>query len=440
MTKRRRLIELGKDVLIVLLLCSAFWLAAQNQLLEPFTGLFRGEEVLPPEAGQTQTGDRAEAARPLRMAVSLSGGAEEDCFGVLYDEEACGALFEQVAGVLAEALSSAGEPETIDRRQWENTLGAASSVLLDFQGSVPLSVLSGWLSGTEIGVDVPVRRLVIAVQEDAVVLCCRNESDGSYLRLRSQVADPLHLARALASLTENGAFYAFQSETYTALDPDTLLLPEAPAPAAYVASNPMSGGQADLEELMEDLGLSINANGVYRGADGEWVARSGGGTLRLSDGGVAVYEAGEGAEERFALPGGAGASLFEQVEVCRRTAAAALGGRSGQGRLYLLSAAGTEEGLEVRFGLSLNGVPVLSEEGSAARFLVREGRVVRFELRFRSYTALEETTAVMPPRQAVAALEAQGLEGEELLLIYTDTGGDRVEASWAANRRPAGEG
>ena len=39
---------------------------------------------------------------------------------------------------------------------------------------------------------------------------------------------------------------------------------------------------------------------------------------------------------------------------------------------------------------------------------------------------------VLPIPQAAAAMEALGLEGEELLLIYSDVGGESVSASWAA--------
>ena len=42
--------------------------------------------------------------------------------------------------------------------------------------------------------------------------------------------------------------------------------------------------------------------------------------------------------------------------------------------------------------------------------------------------------------QAAAALVAQGLEGEELLLTYADSGGDTLTAGWSAkdNRRREG--
>ena len=440
MDKRRRLVELGKDVIIVLLTCSLLWLAAQSQLLGPLNGLLRGDQVLQPGPDQAQGGDRAESARPLRMAAALSGGTGTVYCGILYDDEAGDALFRQAAGVLVETLSSAGEPEEVARAQWERALEQAPAVYLDLQGRVPLSVLAGWLSGEKSALDAPVRRLVLTVVRDEVVLFYRDEDSGKYYRCRSQVASPHHLEEALASLMENGAFFAFQWEEYGGLDPDTLLPAETPAPVVYAASNPVTGGRTALEGLMEDLGLPVGANGIYRGADDEWVARSGGATLRLSDRGEAVYETGEGDENRFALPAGEEDDLFAQVELCRALAAGTLGSRCGEAGLYLLSAARTQAGLEVEFGYALDGCPVLLEEGTAARFLVREGRVDRFELRFRSYAAGQETTAVMPVRQAAAALEAQGLTGAELLLVYRDAGGDRAEAGWAADGGPAGEG
>ena len=43
----------------------------------------------------------------------------------------------------------------------------------------------------------------------------------------------------------------------------------------------------------------------------------------------------------------------------------------------------------------------------------------------------------MPPKQALAAFSALNLEGQELLLTYTDGGGDTVTAGWAARQEVA---
>jgi len=421
-------VELAKDALIVLLSCSALWLLTKSQLLEPLGQLW-GEEVPQAGPGQAQSVNQLEAARPLGIAAVLAGEGETVRYSTQCDAAACDALFQQTAGLLAEAVSSAGEPEPISRRVWERALTASTGVCFDFRGEVPLSVLSRWLSaGEEPRLSAPVRRLLLADWQGTAALYYRNEEDGGYYRCQSEVVDLARLEEALAGLTGNGAFYAFESEVYSALDPDTLLSREIPPLAVYTAANSGAGGRTALEELAGELDFSINANGVYYA--GEWVARSGNDTLRLSGRGTASYLAGEDGGEHFLLPGSGG--LFDAVETCRRLAAAALGSRCGQARLYLMSVRETGEGREIRFGYSLNGIPVQLEESCAASFLVEGGRVVQFSMQLRSYAENGETSAVMPVRQAAAALLAEGLEGKELLLVYTDSGGDTVRAGWAA--------
>lgn len=80
-------------------------------------------------------------------------------YGVQYDQGAADALFQQVAGLLADGLSSAGQPERVNRYQWEEALTSCPGVYFDFQGDIPLQVLVGWLSGEESALDAHVRRL-----------------------------------------------------------------------------------------------------------------------------------------------------------------------------------------------------------------------------------------------------------------------------------------
>lgn len=427
MSKRERAVELIKDALIVLLACAAVWLLARSRLLEPLGPLWR-EELPQSGPGQAQSGAQPEAARPLGLAVTLVGESGTLRRAVRYDEAECDELFRQTAGLLVEAISSAGEPERVSRREWERALTASTGICYDLQGEVPLSVLSRWLSGEERGPDAPVRRLLLAGWQGTAVLYYRDGRDGDYYRCRSKVVDLVRLEEALVNLSDNGAFYAFESELYDVLDPDTLLFRETPAPAVYTASGPASDGQAALEELAGDLDFAINTNGVYYA--GEWVARSGNDTLRLSGRGQLSYLAGEDGGEHFRLSGGGG--LFDAAETCRRLAAAVLGSRCGQARLYLTGIDEAPRGWEVRFGYSLDGIPVQLEEGPAAVFLVEDGRVSQFSLRLRCYTDSGQTSTVMPVRQASAALAAEGLEGRELLLVYADGGGDTVLAGWAA--------
>ena len=123
MTERRRLIELGKDILIVLLTISALWLAGRNQMLGPLTRLINGEETQLPVAGQTAGKDLWEGIRPLRIAARLPGEEESAICGILYEEAACDTLFGQVAGVLVETLTGAVTPEAVTREDWERGAG-----------------------------------------------------------------------------------------------------------------------------------------------------------------------------------------------------------------------------------------------------------------------------------------------------------------------------
>ena len=116
-----------------------------------------------------------------------------------------------------------------------------------------------------------------------------------------------------------------------------------------------------------------------------------------------------------------------------------MGSRCGEARLYLMSVQDTDGGWEIDFGYSLNGIPVVTEGGRAARFLVRGGEIVQFSLYLRSYTSSGSTCMVLPPRQGAAALAARGLAGSELVLTYTDSG-DALNAGWSARDNRRGEG
>ena len=441
--KKRRALEIGKDVLIVLLACSALWLAAHTQLGRPLHALIREEEPRA-SSGYEQGEIRAEAALPMAMAVNIPGemaGPDGETalarYGVQYDQEGCQTLFQQVAGPLVEALSSAGAPERITREQWEEVLHATPGVYMDFQGDIPMRVLTGWLVGEERDWPATVRRLVLSVWEDGVALCYHDQKDGSYYRCQSEVADPVTLMDTLSAWTGNGALFAFESEHYAQLAPDTLLLETIPAQGTYTASNPVGGGQADLEEIIQDLGFSLNTTSFYS-AD-EQVARNEDDSVRLSDRGVLVYTAGENSG-RYTVAGARGmATLEDSVELCRQLVMTTLGARCGEARLYLMSAEATQTGWEIEFGYQMNGVPVRLERGYAARFLVEGEQVTQFTLHFRNYVSGGDTASPLPLRQAIAALVAEGLEGEELVLIYPDSGGDTLTAGWAVRAGGAGE-
>jgi hypothetical protein len=428
MNKKNRLLELFKSVLIVALTGSAIWLAMQTQLAKPMGGL------VPTQPGLTATPaeERAHLAAPLSIVATLPGDTQVLRYSAQYDRLAAEALFQQVASLLVEALPSAGQPQLISRSQWERALGAAPGVFLDFRGNMPLPVLALWLSGERTGLTASVRRLALAADGESVALYY--QADGSYYRCLSSVVTPRQLEDALTGLVENGAFFAYESPTYHMLDQNTLLTQETVPYGVYAASNPMSGGQAALETLMDELGYHITPGSSYLAS--EWVARSGNDAVRLSAQGVAVFRAGEEGSAHFSTSGQLGDSeLLQAAQLCRELVTTILAPRCGEAQLYLQQVQSIAEGWQIDFGYCINGLPVLLREGYAARFVGKNDAITQFTLNFRSFARTEQTAPVVPSLQAAAALEAMGQEGEELALVYRDAGDETVCVDWVAVTR-----
>lgn len=422
---KKNLVERGKTLLIILLSCSAFYLTVRTQIPVALSGLLPSVSI--GSGSQTTQESRALAAQPLRMAVTIRGGEESLRYGVQYDQEALDILFQQMYSLLAEALSSAEAPTAADEASWQQALNTAPGIYFDWQDDLSLPVLMGWLSVENQYLSGSLCRLVLTAQGGQAVIYYRTQS-GSCFRASCSMVDVNRLSEAVAGVKDNGARFAFEQEEYAALAPYTLLLGENIAPVVYQASNPLEQESVQ-EQVRQALDFSANSSVSYVTSD-EQVIRSSNDTLRLAFDGTVTFTAADGSSRYpVAAPG-----VYWAVERCRQLAMDALGELCGQARLYLMSVEETgTESWQIQFGYLLDGVPVrLGEEGCAARFQVTGGRVIGFVLQFRTYTDSGTTSVVLPQRQAMAAMEAKGHEGEELLLVYLDSGAQQVSASWAA--------
>ena len=161
MTKRMKVIEGIKSLLILLLICSAVFLASRTALRGPLT------DLLSPELNTNTAGvyhlptQRVEMARPVRMAAAIPGEGRTLRYGVQYDPAACDALFQQGASLLVEALSSASQPREISREEWQRALTAAPNLYFDFLGRLPLALLANWLSAPDCTLTGTARQLVL---------------------------------------------------------------------------------------------------------------------------------------------------------------------------------------------------------------------------------------------------------------------------------------
>lgn len=433
MDKRKKLstvVELGKDVLIIGLICSAVWMLTSGGLMKRLGQ--REEDSSQVTGMQHHAAVQEEAVLPLSITATLSQGSEPERYAAVYDAQAVDSLFQETAGLLMETLSSAEDPQRITRWEWEQALSRAPGISFDFQGEMPLSALTGWLKVEQGIPDVLVRRLVITAWDESAALYYQDVTAGVWYRCMTQVVSRAQLENTVAGLSANGAYYAFESPLTEALEKDTLLMPDPEALSICAASNPMSGGRGALEELMTELGFNLSGCVFYSGA-GEEVGRSGSDTLRLSKQGVVEYHTDESNQPRFPIRSGTGNSrVYEVVDSCSQLLWQAVHTRCAQARTYLSRVEQTQTGWHLEYEYSLNGIPVQLKTGPAAVFEVENDKISSFTLRLRSYTAGEQRQIILPPVQAAAAMTALELEGRELMIRYQDWGEERVVPGWTA--------
>ena len=422
-----RLWEAAKSLLILLLSLSALFLAGQIFLSSGAApaGLFSGT----PGASAAPTQDplgSVGVARPVRMAVTNANGR----YGVQYDDTAVDELFDDLSGLLGEALGSAREPVRTNRRAWEAAL-QRRGVYYEFPGAVPLSLAAVWLSGGESAspLTAEASRLLLAQSEsgDAVHLYYVDASDGSYYTCETVVL----FLELPDSYIPNGATFAFlQPERYGGLDPDTLILSAPPSPPVYQAADSLDPGDtAARNALLRSLDFFPQSNAIYPAADG-WSVRDGGDTLRLTSSGTVVYHAG-GELPRYPVP--KNASRAELVERTGELVWNAMAPYCGAARIYLSGITQSEDACTLTYSYILSGAEVqLGQEGWCAQFTIYNGQITDYTLRLRRYSATSETATLLPEYQAMAAMDAMGAAGRKLLLRYYDGGNGSAAPSWIA--------
>lgn len=432
-----RLIEWGKDVLIVLLTCSAVYLGADALVVGGLGALLPAKDQA--FSNVTTQKDTSGVAWPVRMAVTGWSSGSRMRYGVQYDQEACDVQFQEAASLLMEALSSPGAAQKIPEREWHRVLSETSNLYFDLLGNVPLSVLSGWLSGTEHPIDATARRLALSAEKNRVRLYYQNVDDGFYYMRDIEVVSAEQVAALTDTVMGNAAAFAFEVEGMENLRGETLLLTQQPRPRSYSASNPMTGelqsgyvrAGSNLSRLMQALSFP-DSSYIYPGTD--QVIRSGNDTLRISADGVVRYNVAEGEISRYIVEhAGERPTAFEAAEACRILADGVVGELAGAARLYLKQVHQTQNGWQVDFGYCLDGANVqVGESGVAAHFVIVGNEITQFVLQLRCYTEAGQSSVILPEKQAAAALEALDESGSELILSYLDTGGEAVSAVWTA--------
>jgi len=423
-TLRRRLIELGKDVLIVALTCSAVLLAAQTPMAHQLRELV-GPSQKPQGAQSLQT---KESVAPYGAAVRSSRGL----YGVNYDQAAVGAVFERFSPTLGEALSTASQPEKLTEARWRALLEQPGLSFV-FQGAPPLSVLSAWV-GEDAAPEGRCELLALGWDGSNLWLGWRDGED--YYRARTGVAYEGYLAGLLEEFSPNGAAYAYtlsgSDGTYGTLDPYVLVTMASRRPMTYAASSPdLMGDSEALEKLLRCLGFRSGVNSAYETA-GEKAINENGDRLRVNGAGRVIFHT--GGEGRYPVQcAGEVPTAQEAAQAAGEVLTRACEPWKGEGGFVLTGAERTGEGWTVTFHTRLNGVPVLTDgDGWCAKFIIKGREISDFSLTLRTYTATGTPRAVLSERLAAAALAAKPNSGGKLTLCYTDNRAPVLSAGWVS--------
>lgn len=426
-SKGRRMIELVKDLLILVLTLSAVFLAGQTPIFTELRGrITPSPQVSAPPVEQSEGG-----VVPYFLCVQNDLGL----YGAGYDQGQIDGVFEALSPLLAQGLTTAQTPERIGRYQWRGLL-SSPGVTCVFQGRPPMNVLCAWLCDTQNSVLTGnVRMLTLARSAGQVWLAWEDE-EGLLFRSSTQVDSGAALDDLLGDYNPNGVAYAFvlagSDEAYSSMDPSLPVPMDTPQPLVYTVSAPDPVHENDtLETLLSALGFRSGVGSTYE-SGGALALNENGDRLRLSPDGSVTFRGGE--EPRYPVEDSSAAGAAQAAWELLNRATAPWRGEA----IYVLTEVEPigEAGWTVTFHTRLDGIPVLTgESGSSAVFTVTEGAVTDFTLTLRTYTATGETALLPSPRLAAAALRSLADSDGSLLLSYTDTGSGTMWADWMSNRK-----
>ncbi|NLV49710.1 MAG: hypothetical protein GXY20_03330 [Clostridiales bacterium] len=427
---KRKTKEIIKSFIIVLLLCSAVFLASKTGLFSDFIKAIPILSAIRDQSegsGGTQTPEQSysEACRPLTIAVTWETGLR---YAVKYNDSLLSEIYDRFDNILGEVLGSASQPAPSTEEEWKQSLTSAG-VYFDFGCEVPLSALARWL-GTEMIYDsgAYARRICICEDgENGVLLMYL--SGGSAWRCTTAAAFSSIRPR-LEEHSQNDASYAFElGGEYPELEPYTLLVPGVRKIPDATAAIPQFTPEL-ISAVLAAFGLDGYESSNYSEPDGTMVYVKEGVTVRISGGGMIVLRNRGLSDEQsplilsFSAPDDA-----DYIEAARSITAKLAAAAGGSSSLYFTGIKHFGESTcEVTFDYFISGSRIVQKSGAAAVVTFTDGLMTDAVIGLRTYTLSETITALLPELQAAAAVS----DGRELQLLYLDSGAGLMPAFWAA--------
>lgn len=421
---KHRLLEIGKDLLIVLLvlvnlvlaimclprktLTETKWLAGA---LRPFAGLFGLNEAeltyTLPSSGNTITG----AAQPVLISLNTEAGRQS----AQYSFDALDELYSQYGSLLAQALESGAALQSSTRAAFNRALLGQSAVFC-YPGAVSPEVVGAWLN---------VRAPSGAAAQWYLLAA---EPDGIALYLLGEDCQVLHtglssdaLTQQLQTVIPDGSSFALEADgaPYAALDPLSLVSASSAAVHDAAGSNPCDA--RFISTLATKIGINPYGDARFVDNDGTTSFTETGLSLRVSAQGNILLQI-QQEDARFQS---ASASASDRIEAARSLLSELTGGQYGEARVYLQSYTEQDGEAVCTFGYYLSGIAVQAQEGGIEiRFSGRQ--ITRASVLCRSYSQQTQTAALLPAAQAAACLP----KGGTLRLLYAEDAAGQLHAGW----------
>ncbi|HBR09277.1 MAG TPA: hypothetical protein DD735_10370 [Clostridiales bacterium] len=421
---KNRMIDAGKNVLIVILMITAALLAVKS-------GLFSGrgapnvlDGVLPfgqetPLSGEN--GIYTAAAAPFYIVVTPQKGAH--C-AVVYDGEAVRAAYSRFSALLGQAIGSSGEPEAATDGEWKTAL-SGSGIYFDFLSDQPLSVLAGWLGTSVSGgaADHTARRICIAADGSGVTLYYIRARYGTVYRCKTALSNT-DISDNIAGYLPDGTAFNFElASPFLMVDGNALITTGRLDIHSATAENPLNS-TAGVDGLLSAFEMNSVLAEYVQLTDGTELYVEGDATMRIEANGTVMYsDTGQQGQEDVPTPA-------QAIEMARALCQKTIGADCGAASVYLSSIWKDSEAGEyqITFDYSLNGLPITFSDGSSAAELTLTGSgVTSAKMILRKYRILDDSENPLPAMQAAAVVQAMG--GGEPVLSYTDDYGS-VAVNW----------
>ncbi len=371
--------------------------------------------------------DSSACAMPIRFAARADG----EVYGMQYNTNGMQQAYDRTADVWVQALENAGTPQVSNTARYREAL-RCDMLLMDYDGSVPLYALAGWL-------DCALPQQLETYTLGTIALSCGDNFDYSLYLRDAQTGSILQIPTSVDTTTFSAAIEQFEPNDCTlaadqkdaGVSPDTLYFPGGET--FEVVSFDAYDGADGWEDILTAFGLDAESAmaSVYTSDDAR-VYVSGSHTVRLAGDGTMRYD---GSTIHVGIGDDTADVRLECIQSGYELTCTVLDAMESGASATLTKAYEEQDtGRYIAvFGLQIGGVPVDNDvSGYFARYEFESDVLVRATLALRTSQTTGETIAVMPEKQVAATMDAA--VDAQLSLRYTD---EARGTNWATDEDDA---